>query len=126
MAGLWESPLEENLLPTFTILTTTPNDLVATFHHRMPVILPKRHWDLWLNPTQGDAPSLTALLQPYPADALRAIRVSRYVNRPANDDARCIAAETDQLPQRLQGQNHDQQRPGRSDTMNASDTRRDK
>ena len=39
-------------LPTFTILTTSANALLATFHERMPVILPPETWGLWLNPSR--------------------------------------------------------------------------
>ena len=40
-AGLWDcwqSPADESVR-TFTIITTTPNELMSRFHHRMPVIL---------------------------------------------------------------------------------------
>ena len=36
MAGLWK---EESDGKKFTMLTTTPNESVAPFHHRMPFIL---------------------------------------------------------------------------------------
>jgi putative SOS response-associated peptidase YedK len=39
LAGLWErwkAPEEENFLETFTILTTSANDLVAPLHDRIP------------------------------------------------------------------------------------------
>ncbi len=49
-------------------------------HGRMPVILPT---DAWL---AGDE----VPLGPYPADAMTAHPVSTHVNRPANDDPRCI------------------------------------
>ncbi len=93
-AGLWEvwRP-EEGADPTFscTILTTEPNELIAPIHNRMPVIMPRRAYDLWLEPSELDAPTLQGLLKPYPAEALEAYPVSKMVNSPRNDDPQCIA-----------------------------------
>ena len=68
---------------TCAILTTVANDTVAPVHGRMPVILPTDAWDAWL---AGDE----VPLGPYPADHMTAHPVSTHVNRPANDDPRCI------------------------------------
>ena len=49
MAGLWEpwnSP--EGILETFTIITTSPNELVRSVHDRMPVILTPEAGEAWL------------------------------------------------------------------------------
>src|SRR5690606_10699784 len=49
-AGLWEvwhSP-EGDEIRTATILTTEPNDLMANIHNRMPVILPRDAYEIWL------------------------------------------------------------------------------
>ncbi|MDE0147915.1 MAG: SOS response-associated peptidase [Rhodospirillaceae bacterium] len=97
-AGLWErwtvpdgaaltGSLAErspgDAVETCTILTTAANEAVATVHGRMPVILPPDSWDAWL---AGDE----VPLGPYPADAMTAHPVSTHVNRPANDDPRCV------------------------------------
>ena len=52
-AGLWErwSKGESGPLDTFTILTTTPNDLIRDLHDRMPVILPRENYAEWLEPS---------------------------------------------------------------------------
>ena len=92
MAGLWDrwekgdgQPLE-----TFTILTTQPNELVATAHHRMPVILTPRQIELWLDPATGSSSAFGPFWEPYPAAEMQGFAVSTYVNNPANDTARCI------------------------------------
>ena len=97
-AGLWErwtvpegvaltGSLAErspgDAVETCTILTTTASQTVAPVHGRMPVILPPDAWDAWLS---GDE----VPLGPYPADAMTAHPVSTHVNRPANDDPRCV------------------------------------
>ena len=88
-AGLWESWNEDGEIRSCTILTTTANDLAEEIHERMPVILPRTHYDAWLDPETEDE-ELAALLGPYPGDDLEVYPVSRFVNSPGNDDPRCI------------------------------------
>ncbi|GAB4424866.1 MAG: SOS response-associated peptidase [Chloroflexi bacterium OHK40] len=93
LAGLWEhwrSP-EGQWLLTCTILTTTANELVQPLHDRMPVIVPPKQYDHWLDPGITDAGPLQELLVPFPAAQMRAYPVSRAVNRVTNDDPSLIA-----------------------------------
>jgi putative SOS response-associated peptidase YedK len=51
LAGLWERWKDRatgETVQTFTILTTVPNELCAPIHVRMPVILPRDKWAIWL------------------------------------------------------------------------------
>ncbi len=88
MAGLWESwknPQTQVPVRSCTIITTEPNDLISSLHHRMAVILTPEDEDLWLDeklPVQ----ELTKLLRPYPSDVLEAYPVSHRVNSPSIDD----------------------------------------
>ncbi len=90
-AGLWErwtkgpEPIE-----SFTILTTSPNDKVAELHDRMPVILPREAWDLWLDPSVGDAARVAALMGPCDSGEITFVPVSKMVNRPGNDRPECV------------------------------------
>ena len=70
-------------LLTCSIVTTTPNALMATLHDRMPVILRPDAWDLWLDPSIADPGELQALLRPSEAE-LVAWPVSDRVNSPRN------------------------------------------
>jgi putative SOS response-associated peptidase YedK len=90
-AGLWEtwSGGDAGLLESFTILTTMPNETVAPFHDRMPVILPEAARDAWLSDDASEA-TLMSLLAPVPAAALRARPVHPRLNSVANDDPSCI------------------------------------
>jgi putative SOS response-associated peptidase YedK len=91
-AGLWESwnsPDGSNIL-SCTIITTQPNALMQPIHDRMPVILPGEAYKFWLSPGEVDPHQLQALLQPYPAEAMRAYPISTLVNSPANDSPACI------------------------------------
>jgi putative SOS response-associated peptidase YedK len=95
-AGLWDrwKPAEGEPLETCTIVTTTPNGLVGRIHDRMPVILPRAEYGLWLDPTFQDVERLRALLRPYSDDEMMAYPVSTQVNNPANDSAEMIAPLT--------------------------------
>ena len=94
-AGLWEewrspdAPRAERLRST-TIITTTPNDLLATIHDRMPVILPPSAWDEWLDPERADVDTLGKLLVPAPSGILTMHPVSTEVNNVRNDGTHLI------------------------------------
>jgi putative SOS response-associated peptidase YedK len=93
MAGLWEewhSP-DGELLHTCTLITTQANEYVASFHHRMPVILNLPQQLSWLNADPEARSTLEALLVPYTADDLSAHAVSTQVNVATWDDPNCIA-----------------------------------
>ena len=87
IAGLWEvwhSP-DGSEVRTCTILTTDANDFMQSIHNRMPVILHKEDYPLWLSPDEEPAPILQELMKPYSGDDLTAYPVSKMVNKPGND-----------------------------------------
>jgi putative SOS response-associated peptidase YedK len=91
-AGLydeWHDPAGP-LLATYTIITTEPNALLATVHHRMPAILSPDHEDEWLTGEQPDSGQLKELLAPYPAEKMAMHPVSPLVNMPSADDERVV------------------------------------
>jgi putative SOS response-associated peptidase YedK len=86
-AGLWDhwnSP-DGSLVKSCTIITTEPNELMATLHNRMPVILKPADYARWLDPAPRPPESLAPLLKAYPAGEMAAHPVSTLVNSPAND-----------------------------------------
>ncbi len=91
-AGLWERWRGDGdqVIESFTILTTEANRDLAAIHHRMPVILPPEQHDGWLKFDAGDTELLRAMLVPYQARGLVARPVSRHVNNPRNDDPTCL------------------------------------
>jgi len=94
-AGLWEfwRSAEGDELKTCTIITTSPNELVAPIHDRMPVMLkPAEGW-AWLR--GGTSQDLVKLIRPFPADEMEAYRVSRMVNDPGKDISALIKAQTE-------------------------------
>jgi len=101
MAGLWErwdpttaagggqtdldaftenGGVSSELLETYTIITTDPNETVGAIHDRMPVVLAPDEEERWL---AGNG-SVHDLLDPYEG-AMRAYPVSTALNDPDND-----------------------------------------
>lgn len=93
-AGLWESwrTPEGEEWRTCTIITGSPNELVATIHDRMPVILPREAYATWLDAQVRDTGRLDALLEPYPAEQMQAYEVTSLVNNPRIDTPACVTA----------------------------------
>jgi putative SOS response-associated peptidase YedK len=90
-AGIWEfwrNP-EGQTIESCSILTTTPNALLAGVHDRMPVILPDDAYDLWLDPGFQKPGAICDLLQPFDAELMRKYEVSSRVNVVKNDDPAC-------------------------------------
>jgi len=50
------------------ILTTTPNDVLRPIHNRMPAILHRADFGLWLDSKVNQPEQVTRLLAPYPAE----------------------------------------------------------
>ena len=90
-AGLWERWKDPSgqWIKSCSILTTTPNAVTSTVHDRMPVILDRADYDLWLDPGMKNVDAVSELLKPYDAGAMRSYPVSSRVNHVANDDAEC-------------------------------------
>jgi putative SOS response-associated peptidase YedK len=75
-AGLWDVWMKkESPLLTCTIITCNPNEMVAKFHNRMPVILPKENYQEWL--TGHDLQKLQQMLVPFSSDLMKVREISR-------------------------------------------------
>ena len=89
-AGLWsawrdpEEGPDAPWLHSLTVVTTAANELVAPIHDRMPVFLSPEDWTEWLDPSNRDVESLTALLRPAPESLLTVYPVSTAVNNVRN------------------------------------------
>jgi len=75
---------------TFTILTTTPNALMAEIHNRMPVIVKPENYAEWLDPDVNDVNRLHTLIGPYPENFMKVYQVSQGINSTANDGAELL------------------------------------
>ncbi len=90
-AGIYDVWLdaERKELPTYSIITTTPNKTMATIHNRMPVILDQKDEEKYLN-VATPLPDILELLRPFPDEKMKAYPVSVRVNSPRNDDPSLI------------------------------------
>jgi putative SOS response-associated peptidase YedK len=92
LAGLWEnwrSPAGE-WMRSFAIITTRPNELCAELHNRMPAVLKREVWSLWLGEEPADQDELKALLTPFPSEEMTCWPVSSRVGNVRNNDASLI------------------------------------
>lgn len=90
-AGLWETWRDgEDRIQSFTIITTSANEITAPIHHRMPAILRPEYEAAWLDPNT-DPVDLHTMLLPYPDDAMQVYAVSKSINSPANEGPSLIA-----------------------------------
>jgi putative SOS response-associated peptidase YedK len=82
-AGLWDPG---NGAASCTVVTCSPNALVAAVHDRMPVVLSRDAVELWLDPQPMPPEVAGAILRPFDAELMTAREVSSRVNN-ANYDA---------------------------------------
>ncbi|MBL9216236.1 MAG: SOS response-associated peptidase [Opitutaceae bacterium] len=100
LAGIWDPPAEDGRPPTFAVLTTGPNALMAPIHHRMPVILAREAMPRWLGTEPLAEAEYLRLTRPLPADRLRVRPVSSYVNQARHEGPPCHAP-AEPLPEEL-------------------------
>ena len=88
-AGLYDYwKKDDNEIYSYTIITTTPNDLMSTLHNRMPVILNENYFDAWLDP-ESEVELLEELLKPYEGE-LDAYPVDKRVGRVSMNDEELV------------------------------------
>lgn len=90
VAGLWstwkdrEEGPDAPWLHSATIVTTEANEFMSRIHDRMPVLLPKAMWHIWLDPANQNIEMLQKLLVPAPEDVLVMHEVATDVNNVRN------------------------------------------
>jgi putative SOS response-associated peptidase YedK len=87
VAGLWDTwqagtPEAKH---SFSILTTSANELMGEIHDRMPVILSRSDEQSWLDPENNDRETLKSMLRPCASSQLDVREVSTLVNSPKNN-----------------------------------------
>jgi putative SOS response-associated peptidase YedK len=90
LAGVWERWRGAGeVIESFSVLTTTPNEVVADLHHRMPVILEEAAWEEWLD-ASARPECLVRLLRPCRERLLDRYPVSARVGNVRHDDPTLI------------------------------------
>jgi len=85
-AGLWEltTTASGEQVETCAVVTTKANALIEPIHHRMPVVLDRESWPLWLS-RDAQTAALLVLLRAYPAERMQMWEVDSAVNLTDND-----------------------------------------
>jgi putative SOS response-associated peptidase YedK len=93
LGGIWEywSKPGETPVVSCAILVTAANELMATIHDRMPVIIRPEHYAQWLDARRADRSALAPMLEQFPAEEMRAYPVSTRVNNVRNEGPELIA-----------------------------------
>ena len=94
-AGLWERWIAPDRKPvdSFAIITTDPNELAATVHNRMPVILEPRDYTRWLTRADEEQPPIH-LLRPFDAEAMQTWKVDPCVGNVRNNEPTLVETWT--------------------------------
>jgi len=89
LAGVWEHWLgaDGSEIETMAILTTAASRDLLWLHDRMPVIVPREAFGLWLDCRSGTVRDAELLLVPPPSGMFETVAVSRKLNNPGNEGA---------------------------------------
>jgi putative SOS response-associated peptidase YedK len=99
----WQSP-EGKWIESCSILTTDANALLNEVHDRMPVIVPREQYALWLDPDVEESPDLKEVMRPFDSRQMKGYPVSKTVNSPNNETSACaeeIQPDSDEPQQSL-------------------------
>lgn len=91
-AGLWDrwtDPIDDSIIESCTVLTTTANSLLGRIHDRMPVILDHNDAQAWLDPDL-DLPAATQLMRPFDANRMNETPLDTFVNSSRNEGPECL------------------------------------
>ena len=80
-------------------MMTDSNEFIAQFHDRMPVILGKDQWPIWLDPNIQEPEGVQPLLGPSESEIWQRWPVSRRINGTKYDGPDATTPIT--LPRRL-------------------------
>ena len=96
-AGLWETWHKggNESVESCCIITTSANALMEPIHNRMPVILPRECWEIWLSPHEHQKADLLPMISPFNPALMQAWEVTRELNKTGfRDDAGLIERVT--------------------------------
>jgi len=73
-AGIWEmyQTATGTQIPSFSIITVPANDMMSELHDRMPVILPQKYEQLWID-TSSEPEASFSVLKPYPDNEMQMV-----------------------------------------------------
>ncbi len=92
-AGIYSGLSPIDGVPSFSVITTSPNSLMEPIHDRMPAFLHPSEFDDWLNADQPED-FLLDMIQPYPDDAISEHIVSKAVGNVRNNSSELVEPAT--------------------------------
>jgi putative SOS response-associated peptidase YedK len=87
---VWKSP-DGEILQTFATITTDANQQLSAIQDRMPVIIERKDWPLWLGETEGDPGKV---LRPLAGNVLRVWPIGTAVGNVKNDGPELVEPTT--------------------------------
>jgi putative SOS response-associated peptidase YedK len=84
-----EEPNPDQIIDSFTIITTRANSTIQPIHDRMPLIVEPEHYDWWLDTRPGHEMYQSVLDNPR-EEPMKIYPVSPMVNNARVDDPSCI------------------------------------
>ncbi|HEX5421460.1 MAG TPA: SOS response-associated peptidase, partial [Gammaproteobacteria bacterium] len=88
-AGIWTArELPEGWQHTFAILTRPAEGSIAAIHERMPAVVHPCHYEAWLSTETSAEEARGIALEPF--GHIEHYAVSNFVNKPEQNDERCI------------------------------------
>ena len=91
LAGIWDEYFDNELnmkIVTVALITCDANEKLGKIHHRMPVVLEKNDFSLWLN--SDNIKDLNNLFKIYPSEKLELYEVSAEVNKVLFNEEKAI------------------------------------
>ena len=91
VAGIWDEWFDTELnmkIVTVALITCDANEKLSQIHHRMPIILEKKDFDVWLS--NSSIKELNKLFKIYPNKKLDLHEVTSNVNKVLFDEKTCI------------------------------------
>ena len=91
LAGIWDEWFDNQLnmnIVTVALITCDANDKLSKIHHRMPVVLQKEDFSVWLK--SQDLKQVNYLFKIYPSNNLKLYEVTSEVNKVSFDNSSSI------------------------------------
>ena len=89
----WKNPSKENeILTTFSVITTDAKLGLETIHDRMPVIVPDKNWTAWLDPNFQNRDEIKRLIVMPPQGYFEYFKVGFEVNNARNNGPELMKA----------------------------------
>jgi len=89
----WKNPSKENeILTTFSVITTEAKLGLETIHDRMPVVVPDKNWSAWLDPEFQNKDEIKKLIVMPPQGYFDYFKVGFEVNNARNNGPQLMKA----------------------------------